>query len=342
MPGGATDCSVVGVGGGGGVASESGAAFFLSPELLDAAAVSEGTEGEPNLYIAEAGSAPHFIATLEVDNLLVMHGVSEALSRYTVDFQSTPSGDVAAFPSALPLTGYANKEHVEVFRYDSTADQIDCVSCAITNAPAQGDASLALKGLSVTDDGRVFFTSTDALVLRDTNGKKDAYQWSGPTSVQLISSGTSGFDSGLLTVTADGQDAYFFTRATLAEDDGNGAVMKIYDARAGGGFFVIPPAPECAASDECHGPGTEAPPPAPIASLAGTPGNLKSTSDCTSIARRAKKNSNRAKRLRRKAKSSSNAKQSRILRQRAKGSAKRARRLSKKAKSCRRSSRGNR
>jgi hypothetical protein len=341
VPGGPTDCSVVGLGGGAGVASESGTAFFLSPELLDAAAVSEGTEGEPNLYVAELGSAPHFVKTLEADNPLVMHSVSEARIRHTADFQTTPAGDASVFASTLPLTGYANEGYFEVFRYDTAADEVVCVSCAITNAPAKGDASLAPNGLSITDDGRVFFSSTDALVLRDTNRKKDAYQWSGPTEVQLISGGTGGFDSGLLSVTADGQDAYFFTRDTLAQSDGNGAVMKIYDARELGGFFVIPPPPGCAASDECHGPGTEAAPPAPIASLAGTPGNLSSTSDCGSLARRAKKNSNRAKQLRRKATRSSSRKQSRILRRRAMSSAKKARSLSKRAKACRRSSRGN-
>ncbi len=301
--------------------------------------MSEGTAGEPNLYIAEPGSAPHFIKTLEADNPLVMHSVSEARVRHTADFQTTPAGDASVFASTLPLTGYANEGHFEVFRYDAAADEVVCVSCAITNAPAKGDASLALNGLSITDDGRVFFSSTDALVLRDTNGKKDAYQWSGPADVQLISGGTGGFDSGLLSVTADGRDAYFFTRDTLAESDGNGAVMKIYDARELGGFFVIPPPPGCAASDECHGPGTEASPPPPIATLAGTPGNK--SPDCKNFARLAKKNSNRAKRLRREAKSSSNRRRSQKLRRRAKRSAKKARRLSKRAKGCRRSSRGN-
>ena len=57
----------------------------------------------------------------------------------------------------------------------------------------------------------------------------------------LISAGTSPFDSGLLGATADGKDAYFFTRDSLVPQDKNGPTMKIYDAREGGGFpYTLP------------------------------------------------------------------------------------------------------
>ncbi len=41
------------------------------------------------------------------------------------------------------------------------AEQLDCASCDPTNAAATGDATLASDGLSLTDDGRVFFNSTE-------------------------------------------------------------------------------------------------------------------------------------------------------------------------------------
>ena len=63
VPGGPTDCSVVAVGGGGGVAGASGTAHFLSPELLDGPG--NGIEGAPNLYRAGPGASPEFVATLE-------------------------------------------------------------------------------------------------------------------------------------------------------------------------------------------------------------------------------------------------------------------------------------
>ena len=71
--------------------------------------------------------------------------------------------------------------------------------------------------------------------------------------VELISTGTSPLDSSLLGVSADGTDAYFFTRDTLVASDNNGSRVKIYDARAGGGFDQAPPPHQCQASDECHG-----------------------------------------------------------------------------------------
>ena len=72
--------------------------------------------------------------------------------------------------------------------------------------------------------------------------------------VELISTGTSLYASSLLGVSADGTDAYFFTREKLATEDENGNTVKIYDARAFGGFPFVPPAVPCKASDECHGP----------------------------------------------------------------------------------------
>ena len=82
----------------------------------------------------------------------------------------------------------------------------------------------------------------------------DVYEWSSqrPTGevgachteggcVQLISAGTSPFDSSLLGASADGTDAYFFTRDTLVTSDENGPRVKIYDARVDGGFPQVPP-----------------------------------------------------------------------------------------------------
>jgi hypothetical protein len=322
------------------VASADGSAYFLSPELLDAAAQADGVDGDPNLYLAEPGSAPQYVSTLELDNQVVLHSVSEAATRYTADFQTTPDGDNAVFVSTQSLTGYENDGHLEIYRYEALGGDVECVSCAPTNARATGDASLARNGLSLIDDGRVFFTSTEPLVLRDTNSKKDAYEWVGPGQIQLISTGTSGFDSGLLSATADGRDVYFFTRDTLAKSDQNGVLMKIYDAREGGGFFVVSEGPGCAASDECHGPGSAAPPVPDFPSVSGTPRNF-SPDACAALSRRATQNSNRAKRLRKRATRSSNAGQARALRRRAEAAAKKARTLRARARACRRSSGGN-
>ena len=49
--------------------------------------------------------------------------------------------------------------------------------------------------------------------------------------VQLISTGASPFASKLFGISANGTDAYFFTRDKLVEEDENGNNVKIYDAR---------------------------------------------------------------------------------------------------------------
>ena len=166
------------------------------------------------------------------------NGVVQPGTRETSDFQVTPDGRYAVFSSVLPLTGYGSGNHQQIFRYDAGSGDVACPSCILTNARATGDATLAKRGLSVTEDGRVFFNSPDPLVLGDANGLQDAYEWSAGIP-QLISTGTSPFDSELLSVSASGGDAYFFTRDVLSPQDNNGTLMKVYDARADGGYFKL-------------------------------------------------------------------------------------------------------
>ncbi len=274
---GTADCGAVAVGGGGGVATDSGDVYFLSPEQLDG---SEGTLDQPNLYLTAPGGSPVFIATLEPNNPLVLHSVSQAGAHQSADFQTNPSGSDAAFTSKLQLSPIDPTGDAQIFHYDAATDALDCASCNPTNSQstgASGDALLAANGRSITDDGRVFFSTPIPLVLRDTGNRLDVYESSGGPA-ELISSGISPFDSGLLSVSSDGTDAYFFThdRLAAAEDQNSGTVTRIYDARSNGGFFSIPGPGPCAASDECHGPGTQSAPSPPIRTGGPTiPGNEK-------------------------------------------------------------------
>jgi hypothetical protein len=269
---GGPNCDIVAIAGGGGVAAKDGSVFFLSPEKLDG--LSKGTAGQPNLYTARPGSPPHYITTLEITNPIVKHGVEAAGTRNTADFQVNPNGNDAAFTTALSLKpGFENRGFSEVYRYDAFEDQALCVSCDPSNAPAVGKASLASNGLSLTEDGRVFFNSLDPLVLSDTNDQQDAYEWEEGT-VDLISSGINENASSVLSAGSDGTDVYFFTHEKLAPQDENGPVVKIYDAREEGGFFVSPSKQPCKASDECHGAGTVPAPVPEIQSTQGTNGQV--------------------------------------------------------------------
>jgi hypothetical protein len=289
--GSAKTCDAVAIGGGGGLASGEGSIYFLSPEKLNGS--SGGAANQPNLYLAAPGSGPRFIATLDPNDPVVLDALKEAEQRRTADFQVTPGGQFAAFATSVKLSEYENAGFSEVYRYDASARKLDCVSCDPSQAEASGNASMARAGLSLTDDGRVFFNSNDPLVLRDADNRQDIYEWEprgtgncepenpsflriSADCVSLISSGAGQFASSLLGASASGTDAYFFTRESLTPQDENGSLMKVYDARELGGFPYVPPKPECKASDECHGAGSPTPPPPTINSKAGNGGNVVS------------------------------------------------------------------
>ncbi|HEY5976910.1 MAG TPA: hypothetical protein VIT85_03550 [Solirubrobacterales bacterium] len=204
-----------------------------------------------------------------INNPAILHGSQQSGVHSFGDFQVTPNGSYAVFASTQSVTGYPNFKHSEIYRHDLEADEIDCASCPPTLGAPVVDTTLPAHGLAVTDDGRVFFTSPEALALRDTNERSDVYEWSNGV-VNLISAGINANDSGLVTVTADGENAFFYTRDILTHEDENGQTIKIYTAREGGGVVNDPARKECAASDECHGPGTEAPPPPAINTVTGS------------------------------------------------------------------------
>jgi hypothetical protein len=293
--------------------------------------------------LVEFGVEP--VPYIPIDQPGIRHGVFQAGVHSFEDFQVSPDGRYAAFSSAVPMTGTENQGFVNVFRYDADVDSLDCASCAPTGALPGSDTKLSATGLNLSDDGHVFFTTLESLALRDTNGRKDAYQWQPDGTIGLLTTGISPDDSGLVTVSADGVNAFFYTRDVLTPEDENSNTVKVYVARRRGGFPFDPSRLPCAASDECHGAGTAAPPAPDIKSVTGTgPREAAEPEDgsrCRNIARRAKKNSDLAKRLRQRATRSSNAKQARALRRRAQGTAKKARSLNKKAQACRRSSGGN-
>jgi hypothetical protein len=216
---------------------------------------------------------PPFVA---IDNPAVLHAAGEPETHHYGDFQASPNGHYALFASRRPLDeSYENKNHLEVYRFDDEASPaLECVSCVPSEAAASSDSGLPAHGLGLLDDGRVFFNSSEQLVLRDQNHLQDAYEWK-QGAVRLISTGVSPYESGLLSVSRDGRDAFFFTREQLVPEDENELGMRIYDAREEGGLFVIPSSPPCAASDECHGPGTAAALPPQIGTFRGVGGQSK-------------------------------------------------------------------
>jgi hypothetical protein len=114
----------------------------------------------------------------------------------------------------------------------------------------------------LTDEGRLYFDSRDALSAADTNnGVEDVYQYE-PTEqgtcrtaggcVSLISSGRSSYDSNLLAADSSGSNVFFTTRQQLVPRDQD-SLIDLYDARVEGGI----PADYAGPPTECSGEGCQ-------------------------------------------------------------------------------------
>lgn len=154
----------------------------------------------------------------------------------------------------------------ELYLYSADTRQLRCISCRPGGERASAIADVQVRtnnsgtGTSwhetsaLSDDGRyVFFSTPEALVLEDTNGRSDAYVYDTTTEkAHLLSSGRNAADSWFLDASADGHDAFFLTRERLVGWDVDSA-YDIYDARVGGGFPEPVEAPPGCAGDSCQG-----------------------------------------------------------------------------------------
>jgi hypothetical protein len=147
-----------------------------------------------------------------------------------------------------------------------------------------GDALYQSRYLS--DSGRLFFNSSDALLPADTNGVGDVYEYepsgagdcgaSSPTyfsdrdgCLGLISSGASSEESAFLDAGESGADVFFLTTSRLDPRDTDTA-LDVYDAHACSAESPCPP-PPAAKPPACEGDACQAPATPP---LDPTPGSL--------------------------------------------------------------------
>jgi hypothetical protein len=279
------------------VMSATGDIYFYSPEQLDP--VNPGLVNEKNLYHVRHGHV-QYVATLDPGS---------RIDR----MQISADGEHAAFVTSSILTGYNSRyydnfgvERIarEMYVFDAATGDLQCASCNPTGEPpavlrpdppsnetgaVSADVMASKSGRFMSDDGRVAFATADALVPRDTDRVIDVYEFVDGRP-QLISSGLAerqelpklretfpGQDVGLEAMSRDGVDIYFSTFETLVPQDENGAFVKFYDARTGGGFPVLGKLLPCEAADECHGP-TSATPQGPMVGTGvpyGVPGNAE-------------------------------------------------------------------
>ena len=312
------------------VSPDGSAAYFVSPSVLTPGQANpEGDEAQPgaqNLYLSREGVLS-FVAT--VTDLDVEGGGepgyadAEALGQWVsavgpkpsgrlawVPARTTPDGSVLLFKSRAALAGYDPEGHAEIYRYDSTAGELRCLSCNPTGAAAGSDATLQSRdreGLvlfsgqawleSLRADGRrAFFESSEALVARDSDGLKDVYQWEdqGVGSctrpggcVQLISSPHGLRNEYLWAVSRSGDDVFILSSELLVGADAD-QTPSIYDARVGGGFAEESPA---ACEGEGCRPQLSSPPPLPgvLTPVLGGGDNVKPSRRCGKGKRKVKR-----------------------------------------------------
>jgi hypothetical protein len=309
------------------------------------------TPGTNNLYLWTQNAGFEFIASPVTQT-----------SNWTGEYPSsrvTPDGMHVAFTANTSLTGYPDAGHTEAYLYSAATGELACASCnpsgepAASNAKIDGTNTAPRLPRNLSDDGaRLFFTTGEALVPRDSNGLEDIYEYDAASGgVALITTGNAGVQQvsspgiEFSDASASGNDVTFVTKQSLVGIDTDEGVPSAYDARVDGGIASQnppPPTPPCTGK-ECRGE-TSTP------SLAGAAsatvvgkGNLSQKQNCNKLGKEAKKLSNRAKRLRKHAKAAKRNGKSGLAKKRNKKAnrlAKHARNKSKSAKKCRKRNRG--
>jgi hypothetical protein len=226
------------------------------------------------------------------------------------------------------ITGQPDEE---VFLYDADLDRLVCASCDPQGARPVGLLDLRTSGSLLvdrdeawgepghwlagsipgwrnlglntmyeprylSDSGRLFFNSPDALVPQDTNGLEDVYEYE-PASVggcasgnvtfsgrsggcvSLISSGTSSGEAAFIDASENGEDSFFITSSKLVPEDYDSS-YDLYDAHVCTTAMPCNRAPvsppPCSSGDSCKAAPSPQPEifgPAPSATFSGT-GNV--------------------------------------------------------------------
>jgi hypothetical protein len=236
------------------------------------------TSGAPNLYTYDTvEKLLQYIGTLSSGDSSDWSAVDSHRP-----FEVSADGRFAAFLSQAQLTGSENTSTVaQLFEYDAqtehlarvsigqqSADGYVCPSTGIretgyncngnTSDPADvprmatpsfqlnDTQTMEASNLSVTNDGRVFFASLDALVPQALEGSKNIFEYSAgnvylvdagvDSTMEAAAFGEPGTGEGRLVSTdKSGADVFFGAVGSLLPQDTD-PQLTIYDAREGGGF----------------------------------------------------------------------------------------------------------
>lgn len=266
-------------------ASEDGSyVYFVAAGALAPGAV----PGAHNLYVSHEGQTG-LVAVLSNEDARLYNLTNEGAEYLYA--RVSPDGRWLAFMSSTGPTGYDTRDaasgtpDAEVYLYDATTSSLVCASCnptgtrptgapigAIgagvrefsaagrvpgwTGPPISFGSSALRQPRYLSDSGRLFFDSPDALIPQDVDGVEDVYEYEPPGlgsctassatfvpaaggCLNLVSAGISPARSELLDASETGGDVFFITQARLAQQDYDTA-YDVYDAH------------ECTGASPCY------------------------------------------------------------------------------------------
>jgi hypothetical protein len=265
------------------------------------------------------GDAPDWMGNGSITGLNALTARVSPNGGYLAFMSQSP---LTGYDNRDAVTGTPDEE---VYLYSAASNKLVCVSCNPTGArpdgvvvaeansgqlfagvnvwqtgvslaanvpgwtPYEGDLSLH-QSRYLSNSGRLFFNSTDALVPQDVNATQDVYEYEPATKggeaegdcttstrgvtdlynpraegcIALISSGTSTEESVFLDASETGGDVFFLTASKLAPQDFDSS-YDVYDAHECTAASQCPASPlvsppPCASSEECKPAPTPQPP----------------------------------------------------------------------------------
>ena len=267
------------------VSEDGSSVYFIAEGVLTGSQANQHGEtaigGHRNLYLWHGGTTT-FI-TAEGPTGQTGERLKVAANGAFFAFESYPS--LAGFDNIDQNTGGADPE---LYLYDAAANSLACASCNPSGEPPTAGAQFEdfRPARNLTENGRLFFSTTDALLPADTNSSggcpapdgipscMDVYEFE-PAGVGtcaepagclfLISTGTSTSETNFVDASANGNDVFIREFQKLVPRDTQDGAPTIYDVRVDGGFSEPAPQPACTTADACRA----APEPAP--SIFGAP-----------------------------------------------------------------------
>jgi hypothetical protein len=172
------------------------------------------------------------------------------------------NGRYALIQSRTAIDGASNKGKVAIYMYDAVNRDIACVSCRPNGTPNARDANLADEPESLTfgifnprnisNDGRVFFNSSDRLIPADQTFSQDVYEYY-QGRVFLISAGQGDENRSYLADSSDdGKHVFFISRTAYRPEDRDSDELDVYDAHTDGGYPLPKPSPPLCEGEACR------------------------------------------------------------------------------------------